>query len=172
NNLRMFEPVTKRQYQAATVAGLPYIMHRAFNTMLSGRPGPVHLDLPMDVQAETIEAEIPDFDQRVPTGRTRPDAKLVEQAARLLAGAQRPVIVAGGGVIISEAAKELVALAEHLGAAVVTTWQGKGSIPEDHELNAWAIGTTASHSANALASKADVLLAVGCRFVDWSSSSF
>ena len=172
NNLRMFEPVTKRQYQAVTAEGLPYIMHRAFNTMLSGRPGPVHLDLPMDVQAATVEAEIPDFDHRIATGRARPDSTLTQQAARLLAGAQRPVIVAGGGVILAEAARELVALAEYLGAAVVTTWQGKGSIPEDHELNAWGIGTTASHSANALASKADVLLAVGCRFVDWTSSSF
>ncbi len=172
NNLRMFEPVSKRQYQAATAEGLPYIMHRAFNTMLSGRPGPVHLDLPMDVQAATVETELPNFEQRIASGRARPDSTLVEQAARLLAGAQRPVIVAGGGVILADAAKELVELAEYLGAAVVTTWQGKGSIPEDHELNAWAIGTTASHSANALASKADVLLAVGCRFVDWSSSSF
>jgi acetolactate synthase I/II/III large subunit len=172
NNLRMFEPVTKRQYQAVNVDGLPYIMHRAFNTMLSGRPGPVHLDLPMDVQAATTEATIPDFDLRVPTGRARPDTALTQQAARLLAGARRPVIVAGGGVILSEAARELVALAEYLGAAVVTTWQGKGAIPEDHELNAWGVGTTASHSANHLASTADVLLAVGCRFVDWTSSSF
>ena len=172
NNLRMFEPVTKRQYQAVNVEGLPFIMHRAFNTMLSGRPGPVHLDLPMDVQAATTEADIPDFDLRVPTGRVRPDADLTERAARLLAGAQRPGIVVGGGVILAEAARELVALAEHLGAAVVTTWQGKGAIPEDHPLNAWGIGTTASHCANALASKADVLLAVGCRFVDWTASSY
>lgn len=95
----MFEPVTKRQYQAVNVEGLPYIMHRAFNTMLSGRPGPVHLDLPMDVQAATVEAEIPDFDHRIATGRARPDATLTQQAARLLAGAQRPVMPVGGGVV-------------------------------------------------------------------------
>ena len=172
NNLRMFEPVTKRQYQAATAEGLPHIMHRAFSAMLSGRPGPVQLDLPMDVQAATVEVDLPDFDRRVPMARPRPDTHLTQQAARLLAGASRPVIVAGGGVILSDAARELVALAEHLGAAVVTTWQGKGSIPEDHPLNAWSVGTQASHSGNALAASADVLLAVGCRFVDWSSSSF
>ncbi|MGH2523735.1 MAG: thiamine pyrophosphate-binding protein, partial [Anaerolineales bacterium] len=68
--------------------------------------------------------------------------------------------------------KELLALAEHIGAAVVTTWQGKGAIPEDHPLNAWGVGTQASHCGNQLASTADVLLAVGCRFVDWTSSSF
>ncbi len=172
NNTRLFEPVSKRQYLATTVKSLPHIMHRAFSTMLSGRPGPVHLDLPMDVQAEAAEVEIPDFDRRVPAARPRPDAGLTEQAARLLYGARRPVIVAGGGVILSGATKELAALAEHLGAAVVTTWQGKGAIPEDHALNAWGVGTQASDCGNQLASSADVLLAVGCRFVDWTSSSF
>ena len=172
NNTRLFEPVSKRQYLATTVKSLPHIMHRAFNTMLSGRPGPVHLDLPMDVQAEAAEVEIPDFDRRVPAARPRPDADLTHKAARLLYEARRPVIVAGGGVILSEASKELAALAEHLGAAVVTTWQGKGAIPEDHALNAWGVGTQASHCGNQLASTADVLLAVGCRFVDWTSSSF
>jgi acetolactate synthase-1/2/3 large subunit len=172
NNTRIFEPVSKRQYLATTVKSLPHIMHRAFNTMLSGRPGPVHLDLPMDVQAEAAEVEIPDFDRRVPAARPRPDADLTHKAARLLYEARRPVIVAGGGVILSDASKELAALAEHLGAAVVTTWQGKGAIPEDHALNAWGVGTQASHCGNQLASTADVLLAVGCRFVDWTSSSF
>lgn len=172
NNTRLFEPVSKRQFLAVSVKGLPQIMHRAFNAMLSGRPGPVHLDLPMDVQAEAAEAEIPDLGRRVPAAPPRPDADLTQRAARLLYNAQRPVIVAGGGVIISEAAKELVALAEHLGAAVVTTWQGKGAIPEDHPLNAWGVGTQASHCGNQLAAAADVLLAVGCRFVDWTSSSF
>lgn len=172
NNQRMFEPVAKRQYVAVTAEGLPFIMQRAFNTMLSGRPGPVHLELPMDVQAAAAEVTLPELDARVPAGRSRPDATLTERAAQLLANAQRPVIVAGGGVILGEAWRELVALAEHLGAAVVTTWQGKGAIPEDHPLNAWGVGTQASHCGNHLASKADVLLAVGCRFVDWTSSSF
>ena len=172
NNTRIFEPVSKRQYVAFNVQSLPHIMHRAFNTMLSGRPGPVHLDLPMDVQADAADVELPDFDRRVPAARPRPDADLTQQAARLLYAARRPVIVAGGGVILSDAARELVALAEHIGAAVVTTWQGKGAIPEDHALNAWGVGTQASHCGNQLASTADVLLAVGCRFVDWTSSSF
>ena len=172
NNLRIFEPVSKKQYLAVSAKGLPHIMHRAFNTMLSGRPGPAHLDLPMDVQAETANVDVPDFDRRVPVARPRPDADLTQRAARLLHGARRPVIVAGGGVILSEAAGELAALAEYLGAAVVTTWQGKGAIPEDHPLNAWGVGTQASHCGNQLASTADVLLAVGCRFVDWTSSSF
>ena len=172
NNTRIFEPVSKRQYLAVSTQGLPQIMHRAFNAMMSGRPGPVHLDLPMDVQADAADVDIADLERRVPAARPRPDDDLTHRAARLLYGAKRPVIVAGGGVILSEAARELVALAEHLGAAVVTTWQGKGAIPEDHPLNAWGVGTQASDSGNLLAASADVLLAIGCRFVDWTSSSF
>ena len=97
---------------------------------------------------------------------------LVEEAARLLAGARRPVIVAGGGVITSEASSELVALAERLGAPVVTTWNGKGAIDETHPLAGLTIGDTGSTIGNALAASADVLLSVGCRFVDWSASSW
>jgi acetolactate synthase-1/2/3 large subunit len=169
---RVMEGVTKRHFEVARVDELPFVLHRAFAAMLTGRPGPVHVDLPMDVQAEAADVQIPDPAKRVAAQRPRPDADAVERAARLLAGASRPVIVAGGGVIAAEASGPLVALAERLGAAVVTTWNGKGSIPEDHPLNAWGVGDTASTCGNELARSADVLLAVGCRFVDWSASSY
>ena len=96
----------------------------------------------------------------------------MEKAARFLAEAKRPVIVAGGGAITSEASVELVELAERLGAPVVTTWNGKGAIDETHPLAGQTIGDTGSTIGNALASSADVLLSVGCRFVDWSASSW
>ncbi len=169
---RMMEPIVKRHWTPASPAQLPYVLHRAFNQMLGGRPGPVLLDLPMDVQADAADVELPDPATRHAAGRPRPDAAMVERAARLLAGARRPVIVAGGGVITAEAAAELVAVAEHVGAAVVTTWMGKGSIPEDHALNGWGIGDTASTCGNKLAASADVVLAIGCRFTDWSASSY
>jgi acetolactate synthase I/II/III large subunit len=172
NNARIFEPIVKRWWQPSSADTLPSVMQRAFAEMLSGRPGPVLVDLPMDVQANAADVALPEPCERRPGGRPRPDAALVERAAALLATAQRPVIVAGGGVITAEASKLLVKVAEHLGAAVVTTWMGKGSIPEDHALNAWSIGDTASTSGNALAAAADVLLAVGCRFTDWSASSY
>ncbi|MGI8916574.1 MAG: thiamine pyrophosphate-binding protein [Chloroflexota bacterium] len=172
NNARIFEPIVKRWWQPSNVEVLPYIMQRAFAEMLSGRPGPVLLDLPMDVQANAADVTLPDPCERRSAGRPRPDAVLVERAAALLATAQRPVIVAGGGVITAEASQLLVQVAEHLGAAVVTTWMGKGSIPEDHDLNGWSIGDTSSTSGNTLAASADVLLAVGCRFTDWSASSY
>jgi len=169
---RMMEPIVKRYWQVSRVDQLPYVLHRAFNQMLSGRPGPVLIDMPMDVQADDADVTIPEPASHEPQGRPRPDTASVERAARLLAEARQPVLLAGGGVITADASAELVALAEHLGAPVVTTWMGKGAIPEDHDLNAWSVGDTASTCGNALARSADVLLAVGCRFTDWSASSY
>src|SRR5439155_8082386 len=169
---RMMEPIVKRHWTPATASQLPYVMHRAFNAMLSGRLGPVLLDLPMDVQADAADVTLPDPSEHRANAGPRPDAAMVERAARLLAEAERPVIVAGGGVITAEASAELVAIAEHIGAPVVTTWMGKGAIPEDHALNAWGIGDTGSTCGNRLAASADVLLAVGCVFRDWTASSY
>ncbi len=114
----------------------------------------------------------PDPVKREARGRARPAADDVERAAALLSDASRPVIVAGGGVISSEASAELTTLAERLGAAVVTTWNGKGAIDETHPLAALTIGDTASTCGNELAASADVLLSVGNRFTDWSASSW
>jgi len=169
---RVTEGITKQVWQPSRVEQLPFVMQRAWSAMTTGRPGPVHLDLPMDVQADDADVVVHGPEQFISGGRPRPDAHEVQRAARLLAGASRPVIVAGGGAILSEASPELVALAEHLGIPVVTTWMGKGSIPEDHPLNGWSIGDTASTSGNTLAANADVVLSVGCRFVDWSASSY
>ncbi|HVL52948.1 MAG TPA: thiamine pyrophosphate-binding protein [Vitreimonas sp.] len=172
DNPRIFEPVVKEWWQPSRVDELPFVLHRAWNAMLSGRPGPILLDLPMDVQAESAEVTMPDPDEREARGRPRPDSDDVDRAARLLRDAVRPVIVAGGGVITADASGALTALAERLGAPVVTTWNGKGSIDETHELAAFTIGDTASTSGNALAASADVLLSVGNRFTDWSASSY
>jgi len=172
DNPRIFEPVVKEWWQPSRVDELPFVLHRAWNQMRSGRPGPVLLDVPMDVQADSAEVVLPDPDQREARGAPRPAADDVERAARLLASAQRPVIVAGGGVIGADASVELVALAERIGAPVVTTWMGKGAIDETHELAGLTIGDTGSTCGNALAADADVILAVGCRFTDWSASSY
>ena len=172
DNPRIFEPVVKEWWQPSRVDELPFVLHRAWNAMLSGRPGPVLLDLPMDVQADSAEVTLPDPLEREARGRVRPAADDVERAAALLRGAKRPVIVAGGGAILAEATKALTALAERLGAPVVTTWNGKGAIDETHDLAAYTIGDTGSTSGNALAASADVLLSVGNRFTDWSASSW
>jgi acetolactate synthase-1/2/3 large subunit len=172
DNPRIFEPIVKEWWQPSRVDELPFVLHRAWNAMTTGRPGPVLLDVPMDVQAATGEVRIPDPEAREARGRPRPDATEVERAAALLAGAKRPVIVAGGGVIGADATAELLALAERLGAPVVTTWNGKGAIDETHSLAGQTIGDTGSTIGNALSAGADVILSVGCRFVDWSASSW
>jgi len=170
DNPRIFEPVVKEWWQPSRVDELPFVMHRAWNAMTTGRPGPVLLDIPMDVQADAAEVTMPE--NRAANGRVRPDADEVERAARLLAAAKRPVIVAGGGVISAAATAEVRSLAERLGAPVVTTWNGKGAIDETHALAGQTIGDTGSTIGNLLSASADVILSVGCRFVDWSASSW
>jgi acetolactate synthase-1/2/3 large subunit len=172
DNPRLFEPIVKEWWQPSRVDDLPFMLHRAWNAMTTGRPGPILMDVPMDVQAAAAEIRVPEPDVREARGRPRPDATMIERAAALLAGAKRPVIVAGGGVISSQATSELQALAERLGAPVVTTWNGKGAIDETHPLSGQTIGDTGSTIGNALSAGADVILSVGCRFVDWSASSW
>ncbi len=172
DNPRVFEPVVKEWWQPSRVDDLPFVLHRAWNAMVSGRPGPILLDLPMDVQAEAADVRIPEPETREARGRVRPAADDVERAAASLRAARRPVIVAGGGAILAEAWDEVTALAERLGAPVVTTWNGKGAIDETHELAGQTIGDTASTCGNALAASADVLVSVGNRFTDWSASSY
>jgi acetolactate synthase I/II/III large subunit len=170
---RMMEPVVKRWWQPSRVDQLPNVLHLAFNVMLEGRRGPALIDIPMDLQAETADLDaLPDPVTRRPRGRAHGDPEMVEAAANLLLGAQRPMIVAGGGVSASDAESELVRLAEFLGAPVTVTWMGKGAIAEDHELYAWPCGDLGSISGNTLAREADVILAVGCRFTDRTASSF
>lgn len=172
DNPRIFEPVVKEWWQPSRVDELPFVLHRAWNQMLSGRPGPILLDLPMDVQADSADVVMPDPERREARGRVRPAADDIERAAALLRDAQRPVIVAGGGAITAEASPEVTALAERLGAPVVTTWNGKGAIDEMHALAGLTIGDTASSCGNELATRADVIISVGNRFTDWSASSY
>jgi len=169
---RITEQVTKRSYKAGRVDELPFIMHRAFNTMLSGRPGPVHVEVPMDIQVEAAEVEIHPLDLRMARGVSYPDPQAVERALKLLLSAERPVIVAGGGAISANASNELTKLAEKLGAAVSITWNGKGAISEDHALFIGAVGQTGTTCGNSITASADVVMSVGCRFTDWSASSY
>jgi acetolactate synthase-1/2/3 large subunit len=169
---RVVEPVTKRQWSVSTVEEIPFVLHRAFSSMLTGRPGPVHIEVPMDIQALSADVELHDLEHRLPTGRIHPDPEAIEAAAAVLRDAKRPVIAIGGGLITAEASAELRDLAESLGAPVVCTWSGKGGFPEDHPLFAGPIGQTGTVPGNAIAAGADVVLAVGCRFTDWSASSY
>jgi acetolactate synthase-1/2/3 large subunit len=170
--LRITEQVTKRAWAANSVKVLPTIMHRAFNEMLTGRPGPVHVEVPMDVQVEDADVIIHPLENRMPVGIAHPDPTAIQAAVKVLLTAKRPVIVAGGGAITANASKELTALAEKLGAAVSITWNGKGAIAEDNDLFIGAVGQTGTTCGNEITASADVVISVGCRFTDWSASSY
>ncbi|MDE1166680.1 MAG: thiamine pyrophosphate-binding protein [Pseudomonas sp.] len=155
--------VSKAQLQANAIDQLPSILHRAFSTMLSGRPGPVSVEVPINVQVGTAQVRFDPPNTRMPSGRARAEKGQIERALQCLRRARRPLILAGGGVIASEASQELTALACALGAPVVTTCNGKGAIAEDHPLSAGPIGRLGSPCANQLLDTADVVLAVGSR---------
>jgi len=169
---RILEPVVKRWWDVTHVGQLPFVLHSAFNEMLSGRRGPVLIDLPMDVQAESADVTLPEPSQRRAIRMPAAHPQDIERAAAVLRGAQRPVMLVGGGAVSAQAAAEVRRIAEHLGAAVITTWHGKGLLPQDHDLNAWHPGSIGSLCANRLANQADVVLAVGTRFVDWLTASY
>jgi len=165
-------PVVKRTWRVGRVDQLPRVLQRAFALALTGRPGPVQISLPMDVQAEATDVEIPEPAKRRPIGRVAGDLEQVSKATDLIAMAQRPVILAGGGVITADASQELVDLAEFIGAPIITTMMGKGAIPEDHPLCALCAGAKGTTVGNKIAREADVLIAVGCRFEDQTTSSY
>jgi acetolactate synthase-1/2/3 large subunit len=171
---RMLEPTVKRSWRIDAAGQLPRAVSQAFNAMRTGRPGPVMIELPMDVQAQSVEIHNAMIDPRPHRPHDRPagDPEQIRRAAERLVEAKRPVIVAGGGVTLSGAEAELLQLAEHLGACVVTTMQGKGAMPEDHPLYAWHMGSNATTCGNHMTVNADVLLAVGVRFADKATCSY
>ena len=168
----MAAPVVKRWWQVTHLYQLDRVLHQAFNAMLEGRRGPVLVEIPQDLQAEEGEWDPPPPGSRRGTSRPAGDPREIRAAVKLLAGASRPVLLAGGGVVQSGACDELVAIAELLGAPVTTTFNGKGAIPEDHDLHAWPCGDTGSIPGNAMTRAADVIMAVGCRFSDRITSSY
>ncbi|MFX1408289.1 MAG: thiamine pyrophosphate-binding protein, partial [Promethearchaeota archaeon] len=163
---KILEPIVKRSFELDTISQVPTVIQRAFNLMVTGRRGPVHIDLPMDVQAEAINIEIPEPLERRAMGRIMGDPEQIKKAVSFLRDAKRPVLFLGGGVVTASAFEEVKILAEKLGAAVVTTMMAKDAFPNDHELFCWAAGSKGTTVGLKMASEADVLLAVGCRFAD------
>lgn len=170
--LSVTAPVTKRNFEMIRADEAPFLMHRAFNAMLSGRRGPVHIEIPLDVQVEQADVQIADLEARLPRGLQRADEDAVLAACQMLLAAERPCIVAGGGAVMSDASGEIASLADRLGIPVVYTWNGKGALSDDHPRNAGTAGWPGSLPGNKLAANADVVLSLGCKFTDWSSSSW
>ncbi len=169
---KILEPIVKRSFEVDTVGQLTTIMQRAFNIMLTGRRGPVHIDLPMDVQANSIEVNIPDPLERRATGRIRGDPEIIKKTVQLFKDAKRPVLFIGGGAISSNASEEIKTLAEKIGAAVVVTMMGKDIFDNSHPLYCWSAGSKGTTVGLKMTSTADIILAIGCRFADETASSY
>ena len=169
-----FRPVTRYWDRIAHPAQLLQSLPQAVATMLDPADcGPAFLGLPQDVQAEAHDFPAAFFEPRVHRiRRPGPDRGELAQAAEVLRAAERPLLIAGGGVHYSLATEELAAFAERHGVPVVETVAGKSSLPWDHPLFAGPIGVTGSSSANAMAADADVVLAVGTRLQDFTTGSW
>ncbi|MFJ8961300.1 glyoxylate carboligase [Lentzea sp. NPDC102401] len=159
-------PVTKWAVQVKEAAQMPWIFREAFRIARSGRPGPVLIDLPIDVQKQEIEWDS-SIDEPLPVPKIVPSDARVERALEMLLAAERPLLLAGGGVILGEASAELLDLAEFLQIPIQATLMGKGAIDEDHPLYAGMTGIqTSQRYGNASFLESDLVLALGARFGD------
>lgn len=170
----VMRPYVKRSYQAVRAEMLPLIMRQAYALMLSGRPGPVHVDVPLNVFVEDTDEPVQDpaaWRTGIST-RGAGDPAAVAEIARLLLGAERPLIVAGNGVALGGAQSALSRFAELLQIPVVTSPLGKGTYAEGSHLALGATGRNGTSAANEAARNADVLLAIGTRFDDRATSAW
>ncbi len=162
-------PCTKYAFQPRSAHEIPETVKKAFYIAESGRPGPVLIDVPKDVQQSSADMNFPDLIKvRGYSPVVDADLSQLGKAVEILLNAERPIIMGGGGVILSGAFSELQAVAEMLMAPVVTTFKGKGSFPENHPLAMGPIGMHGHAEANKMILEADCILAVGARFSDRS----
>ncbi len=170
----MARVITKRSYQAHSVKDIGKFLPKAFKLARSGRPGPVHIDIPYDlwVTKDDVEVPRPEEHSEMLNWRTPGSPEAVAKALELLLGARRPLILAGGGVICSEASAELLRFAEHVNVPVYSSFMGKGAISARHPLHLGIAGCWGEYPAQEAARNADVILALGCRFSDIHTSSW
>ena len=169
----MANPCVKYSFQPRNPAEIPEVVRKGFYIASTGRPGPVLIDIPKDVQQNEAQMNFPDeFKIRGYHPWTDPDITQIEKAIVMLLSAEKPIILAGGGVTISSAFAELQSIAELLMIPVVTTFKGKGTFPENHPLSLGPIGMHGHAEANKLMTEADCVLAIGTRFSDRSVGTF
>jgi tartronate-semialdehyde synthase len=159
--------VCKKSWCVTNANTIPSVFHEAFETAVSGRPGPVLIDLPLDIQMAEIEFDIDSYEpSKLKT--PKPSMAAIKKAIKLLDETKNPVIIMGGGVILAKAEKKLIEFAEYMSIPVITTYMAKGGIPVDHPLNAGQAGIQvgAVSSGNETLLAADLVLGIGCRFTD------
>ncbi|WP_322983018.1 glyoxylate carboligase [Streptomyces sp. S584] len=159
-------PVTKAATTVLEAAQVPGVFQQAFHLMRTGRPGPVLIDLPIDVQLTEIEFD-PELYEPLPVHKPAASRKQIERAVQMLNASERPLLVAGGGIINADASGLLVEFAELTGVPVVPTLMGWGILPDDHALNAGMVGLQTSHRyGNANFLESDFVLGIGNRWAN------
>ncbi|MEV7105392.1 glyoxylate carboligase [Streptomyces atroolivaceus] len=159
-------PVTKAATTVLEAAQVPGVFQQAFHLMRTGRPGPVLIDLPIDVQLTEIEFD-PELYEPLPVHKPAASRRQIERAVEMLNASERPLLVAGGGIINADASALLVEFAELTGVPVVPTLMGWGILPDDHELNAGMVGLQTSHRyGNANFLESDFVLGIGNRWAN------
>ncbi|MDR2332896.1 MAG: glyoxylate carboligase [Burkholderiaceae bacterium] len=165
------KPVTKWAVTVREPAQVPRVLQQAFHLMRSGRPGPVLVDLPFEVQMAEIEFDIDTYEP-LPVYKPAATRKQIEKALDMLAASDKPLIVAGGGIINADASELLVELAELTGVPVIPTLMGWGTIPDDHPLMAGMCGLQTSHRyGNASMLASDFVLGIGNRWANRHTGS-
>ncbi|MDO9080024.1 MAG: biosynthetic-type acetolactate synthase large subunit, partial [Desulfuromonadales bacterium] len=160
-------PVTKHSYLVRDIHDLPRIIKQAFYIARTGRPGPVLVDLPKDVQMATAKFEYPDkVEIRGYKPNSQGNPRQIEKAVKMILAAKRPVIYVGGGVTLSDTSQELLGFAELIKAPVTTTLMAMASFPKKHPLSLGMLGMHGTYYANMAVMESDLLIAIGARFDD------
>jgi acetolactate synthase-1/2/3 large subunit len=170
--VNIIRPVVKRSFQPTRVDMLPLALRQGMTTMLSGRPGPVNIDVPFNVFQEEDEVEVPPPAPPLHAQRSGASPDDITRAMNMILGAERPVIFIGHGVALSEASKELTTFAQKLGIPVISSPNGMGCLDMTDPLSLGFIGRNGAFPANEAGRRADVVLAIGARFDDRSASSW
>jgi tartronate-semialdehyde synthase len=159
-------PVTKKSYCVKEPAQVPWVFREAFRIAQEGRPGPVLIDLPLDVQKGEIEYD-PSIESKLEFSKPSPNPRKIRKAVEMLLEARKPLLLLGGGVILSNATREFEELASHLQIPVVASQMGRGGIPSNHPLFAGHVGIQCNtRSGNKTFLESDLVLGLGCRFND------
>jgi acetolactate synthase-1/2/3 large subunit len=170
--VNIVRPVVKRSYQPTRVDMLPLALRQATTTMLSGRPGPVNIDVPFNVFQEDDDVELPPPTPPLNAQRSGASPDEVSRALDMILKAQRPVIFIGHGVTLSEASRELTEFARKLGIPVISSPNGMGCFDMTDPLSLGFIGRNGAYPANEAGRRADLVVAIGARFDDRSASSW
>jgi acetolactate synthase-1/2/3 large subunit len=169
----LLRPVTKGAWRVADAGDVPGSIHRALNLALSGCPGPVSVSVPMDLLSAVRSFEVDEPQQhRAAYSRMRGDREAIERATDVLAQAERPMILSGNGVLLSQATPELIVVAEHLAAPVATSLGGQGSFPKSHRLNIECPNSIGNPAVRHAMLTSDAVLVVGSRLTEFEANSW